>query len=57
MVQTFLSRDPARMTVQMAIVEEAVRYHNQKVIGWRDVPVRTRSVGNRPCSRERAAPS
>src|ERR1700722_13476191 len=36
--QTFLSRDPSRMVVQMAIVEEAVRYHNQKVIGWREVP-------------------
>ena len=38
-VQTYLSRDPARMDAQMGIVEGVVRYHNQKVIGWRDVPV------------------
>ena len=23
----------------MRVLEDAVRYHNQKVIGWRDVPV------------------
>jgi glutamate synthase (NADPH/NADH) large chain len=37
--QCFLSRDPARMAAQMRTLEEVVRYHNQKVIGWRDVPV------------------
>jgi glutamate synthase (NADPH/NADH) large chain len=37
--QCFLSRDPARAEAQMGIVEDVVRYHNQKVIGWRDVPV------------------
>jgi glutamate synthase (NADPH/NADH) large chain len=44
-VQVFLSREPARQTVQMAILEEAVRYHNQKVIGWRDVPVDEGVIG------------
>ncbi len=38
-VQCFLSRDPGRMDAQMGILEDVVRYHNQKVIGWRDVPV------------------
>ncbi len=38
-VQCFLSRDSARMDAQMGILEDVVRYHNQKVIGWRDVPV------------------
>src|SRR5580704_6995988 len=38
-VQCFLSRDPARADAQMGILEDVVRYHNQKVIGWRDVPV------------------
>jgi glutamate synthase (NADPH/NADH) large chain len=38
-VQCFLSRDAARMDAQMRILEDVVRYHNQKVIGWRDVPV------------------
>jgi glutamate synthase (NADPH/NADH) large chain len=37
--QAFLSRDRERRSAQMRILEEVVRYHNQKVIGWRDVPV------------------
>jgi len=35
----FLSRDPEKRTAQMRTLEGAVRYHNQKVVGWRDVPV------------------
>jgi glutamate synthase (NADPH) large chain len=35
----FLSRDPSRRVAQMRVLEETVRNHNQKVIGWRDVPV------------------
>jgi len=38
-IQCFLSRDKARCQKQMRIVESVVRYHNQIVIGWRDVPV------------------
>jgi len=38
-MQCFLSRDVGRMDAQMGIVEGVVRYHNQKVLGWRDVPV------------------
>ena len=38
-LQCFLSRDVGRMDAQMGIVEGVVRYHNQKVLGWRDVPV------------------
>ena len=43
--QAFLSRDPDRRTAQMRTLESAVRYHNQKVIGWRDVPIDTGAVG------------
>jgi glutamate synthase (NADPH/NADH) large chain len=38
-IQCFLSRDKARCQKQMRVVESVVRYHNQIVIGWRDVPV------------------
>jgi glutamate synthase (NADPH/NADH) large chain len=41
----FLSRDPQRRAAQMRTMEAAVRYHNQKVIGWRDVPVDVDVVG------------
>ncbi|MBL8609032.1 MAG: glutamate synthase subunit alpha, partial [Myxococcales bacterium] len=41
----FLSRDGARRTVQMRTLEKVVRYHNQKVVGWRDVPVDPRCLG------------
>jgi glutamate synthase (NADPH/NADH) large chain len=37
--QAFLARDPARCAAQMRTLEGVVRYHNQKVIGWRDVPI------------------
>ncbi|HEY8039555.1 MAG TPA: glutamate synthase central domain-containing protein, partial [Polyangiaceae bacterium] len=43
--QCFLSRDPAECGAEMRTLEEAVRHHNQKVIGWRDVPVDERVVG------------
>ena len=44
--QVFLSRDPSRRVVQMRHLEETVRYHNQKVIGWRDVPVEPNVIGH-----------
>ncbi len=44
-VQCFLSRDPIRCELQMKMLADVVRYHNQKVIGWRDVPVDIRAVG------------
>jgi glutamate synthase (NADPH/NADH) large chain len=37
--QCFLSRDPRMCAAEMRTLEEAVRHHNQKIIGWRDVPV------------------
>jgi glutamate synthase (NADPH) large chain len=43
--QCFLSRDPAEQAAGMRAVEGAVRHHNQKVIGWRDVPVDDRQLG------------
>jgi glutamate synthase (NADPH) large chain len=43
--QCFLSRDPIRCELQMKTIAEVARYHNQKVIGWRDVPVDIRAVG------------
>jgi glutamate synthase (NADPH/NADH) large chain len=43
--QCFLSRDPERAARQMRICEEVVRYHNQKVIAWRDVPVDDGVIG------------
>jgi glutamate synthase (NADPH/NADH) large chain len=43
--QVFLSRKPDRCAAQMRTLESAVRYHNQKVIGWRDVPVEPNVVG------------
>ncbi|RYG87334.1 hypothetical protein EON77_02260, partial [bacterium] len=43
--QVFLSRDPAQAATQRRILEEVVRYHGQRIIGWRDVPVRPQAVG------------
>ena len=43
--QVFLSRDPTRAHLQMKALVDIVRHHNQKVIGWRDVPVDPRAVG------------
>jgi glutamate synthase (NADPH/NADH) large chain len=37
--QCFLSRDPAVRAAEVRTIEDAVRHHNQKVIGWREVPV------------------
>ncbi|HEY1691990.1 MAG TPA: glutamate synthase large subunit [Polyangiaceae bacterium] len=48
--QCFLSRDAAQAAAEMRALEEAVRHHNQKVIGWRDVPVDERALG--PVARE-----
>ncbi|MGH7272772.1 MAG: glutamate synthase subunit alpha, partial [Polyangiaceae bacterium] len=37
--QCFLSRDAQVRAAEVRVIEGAVRHHNQKVIGWRDVPV------------------
>jgi glutamate synthase (NADPH/NADH) large chain len=37
--QCFLSTDATKRAAEMRIVEDATRHHNQKVIGWRDIPV------------------
>ena len=44
-MQAFLSRDRARCATQMRIIESVVRYHNQIVVGWRDLPVDPRVLG------------
>jgi glutamate synthase (NADPH/NADH) large chain len=41
----FLSRDPAKQQLQMKTLVDVARYHNQKVVGWRDVPVSAMAVG------------
>jgi glutamate synthase (NADPH/NADH) large chain len=43
--QVFLSRDADKRRAQMRTMEAVVRYHNQKVVGWRDVPVDESKVG------------
>ncbi|HEY8076371.1 MAG TPA: glutamate synthase central domain-containing protein, partial [Labilithrix sp.] len=43
--QCFLSRDAAKCQLQMKTLTDIVRYHNQKVVGWRDVPIDVRAVG------------
>jgi len=43
--QCFLSRDEGKRGLQMQTLSEIVRYHNQKVIGWREVPVDRRAIG------------
>jgi glutamate synthase (NADPH/NADH) large chain len=43
--QCFLSTDPQVRSAEMRCVEDAVRHHNQKVIGWRDVPVKGSELG------------
>ncbi|MGD0676005.1 MAG: glutamate synthase large subunit [Polyangiaceae bacterium] len=43
--QCFLSRDPKVRAVEVRVIEDAIRHHNQKVIGWRDVPVDTSVLG------------
>jgi glutamate synthase (NADPH/NADH) large chain len=37
--QCFLSRNPQVRAAEVRIIEDAIRHHNQKVIGWRDVPI------------------
>ncbi|HLK38209.1 MAG TPA: glutamate synthase large subunit, partial [Polyangiaceae bacterium] len=37
--QCYLSRDAEARASEIRVVEDAVRHHNQKVIGWRDVPI------------------
>ena len=43
--QCFLSRDGAAAAREMRILEDAARHHNQKVIGWREVPIDEAQVG------------
>ena len=43
--QVFLSRDADKRKAQMRTFEAVVRYHNQKVIGWRDVPIDESKIG------------
>ncbi|MCL2448094.1 MAG: glutamate synthase large subunit [Polyangiaceae bacterium] len=43
--QCFLSRDPEVRAAEVRFIEEAIRHHNQKVIGWRDVPVDASVLG------------
>jgi glutamate synthase (NADPH/NADH) large chain len=43
--QCFMSRDPAACAAEMRALEDAVRHHNQKVIGWRDVPIDEAQLG------------
>ena len=41
----FFSTDPARRRQHEAILEAAVVHHGQRVLGWRDVPVRAAALG------------
>ncbi len=43
--QCFLSRNPSVRATEVRTIEEAIRHHNQKVIGWRDVPVDATVLG------------
>ncbi len=43
--QCFLSRDAKVRAAEVRVLEDAVRHHSQKVIGWRDVPVDPRVLG------------
>jgi glutamate synthase (NADPH/NADH) large chain len=43
--QCFLSRDARTRAAEVRVLEESVRHHNQKVIGWRDVPVDVKMLG------------
>ncbi|MBK6464698.1 MAG: glutamate synthase large subunit [Myxococcales bacterium] len=44
--QVFLSRDADRRRSQMRTLEAVARYHSQKVIGWRDVPIDESKIGH-----------
>ncbi len=41
----FLTREPSVRAAEVRVIEDAVRHHNQKVIGWRDVPVDASVLG------------
>ncbi len=43
--QCFLSRQADVRAAEVRVIEDAVRHHSQKVIGWRDVPVDTAVLG------------
>jgi glutamate synthase (NADPH/NADH) large chain len=43
--QCFLSRKADVRAAEVRVIEDAVRHHSQKVIGWRDVPVDTAVLG------------
>jgi glutamate synthase (NADPH/NADH) large chain len=43
--QCFLSANAEVRAAEVRFIEEAIRHHNQKVIGWRDVPVDASVVG------------
>jgi glutamate synthase (ferredoxin) len=43
--QCFLSRESRARAAEVRCLEDAVRHHNQKVIGWREVPVDTKVLG------------
>ena len=43
--QCFLSRDRAACAAEMRVLEDAVRHHNQKVIGWRNVAIDESVIG------------
>jgi glutamate synthase (NADPH/NADH) large chain len=43
--QCFLSPEPEARAAEMRALEDATRHHNQKVIGWRDVPIDPSQVG------------
>jgi glutamate synthase (NADPH) large chain len=43
--QCFLSRDAQARAGEVRVLEDAVRHHSQKVIGWREVPVDTKVLG------------
>jgi glutamate synthase (NADPH) large chain len=43
--QCFLSRNADVRAAEVRFIEDAIRHHNQKVIGWRDVPVDVSVLG------------
>jgi glutamate synthase (NADPH/NADH) large chain len=43
--QCFLSGNREARAAEIRVVEDAVRHHNQKVIGWRDVPIEPSVLG------------
>ena len=43
--QVFLSRDRSRARAQQRILEDVTRYHGQRLLGWRELPVVPSAVG------------